>query len=229
MYYLSFFKIIFLIFVYKKVLSAGIEPTPTVPKTVVLSIKLRELKKNYNIFFKICYNIFYMEIPFNIILINPIFDLLIFSILISVISLNFYKKIIAEENDNLIKELLWADLKISIIFTILTYLNYGEQTFYEIHYYILGPALYFLFEWIISKIFFKKEFQILKKEIIDFKRNKTKNKIQEFQTLKQMLESELTQAELENNKKEVKKIKKEILEIEKIIMELKEMYKEINK
>jgi hypothetical protein len=60
------------------------------------------------------------ETPFNIIIINPVFDIFIFISLSYFFLFRLYKEMLETDIENI----SWTDLKISLIFIIVGYLNY---------------------------------------------------------------------------------------------------------
>ena len=117
----------------------------------------------------------------------------------------------------------------TILLLLLAYLNYGWSIYWDIHLILWVPLLQFIIETLFFYIFHKKDFQKFRKGLLKISKiNKKENierEIKELEMIKNFIEADLNQAELENDKKSIQKFKKELQKIEKIIKELRDNLK----
>ncbi len=172
------------------------------------------------------------EIPFNIIIINPVFDMFFIVIFTYFFVSKLYLNLLESEPE----KISWLDLEITLIFLILAYLNYSGQKinffgfkldwFFSIMLVQLIVESFFAFlYWEELKIWWKKIQKRQNKKI----KKKFEEEIKSLKLIQNFMENDLEVFKREKNEEMVRQLKKEIEKISKSIFDLENELEKIKK
>lgn len=172
------------------------------------------------------------EIPLNLILINPAIDILLIISILYFFLFKLYKKLL----DSDVEQIMWMDLKVSVILLLSGYLNYAGKTidffdfkmewwFYIILFQFLIEGVFVFFNWKDTKRYL----EIMKKTSKEKEKENLEKNITDMKIIKKMMEEDLNKYKIQGNKDSIKKIKLEIEKISDSIDELEEKLRELKK
>ena len=171
-----------------------------------------------------------IEIPFNWVLINPFWDVLIFLTFSYFLLFKLYRGWLGTN----IQKISWIDLEVSVIFILLGYLNYQGKEIeffnFSLDWFSFIVFAQLFIEFIFILIYRKdvKKYLIKMKKISREKEEKEMKEILvDFKNMRKIMEDELAKVKMEGDRSREDKIKEDIDKISRDILELENDLKRI--